>query len=141
MSRPADQVTGDGGKTMPAVETLVVGAGQAGLPVARCLTGQGADHVVVERGRVAERWRSARWESLRLLTPNWMTALPGWYYKGRDPHGFMAADEFAGHLVDYAMASQAPVECDTPVLSVHYESGQFCIATPRQTWNARAVVI
>ena len=54
---------------MHAVETLVVGAGQAGLAVSRSLTGQGADHVVVERGRIAERWRSARWDSLRLLTP------------------------------------------------------------------------
>ena len=61
---------------MHAVETLVVGAGQAGLAVSRCLTGQGADHVVVERGRIAERWRTARWDSLRLLTPSWMTRLP-----------------------------------------------------------------
>ena len=84
---PADHVTsyeetGDAGRTMHAVDTLVVGAGQAGLAVSRSLTGQGADHVVVERGRIAERWRSARWDSLRLLTPNWMSRLPGWSYPG-----------------------------------------------------------
>ena len=61
---------------MHAVETVIVGAGQAGLAVSRCLTGQGADHVVLEQGRIAERWRSSRWESLRLLTPNWMSRLP-----------------------------------------------------------------
>ena len=58
------------------VETLVVGAGQAGLAVSRCLAEHGAEHVVVERGRVAERWRTARWESLRLITPSWMSRLP-----------------------------------------------------------------
>jgi putative flavoprotein involved in K+ transport len=62
--------------TMPRVETLVVGAGQAGLAISRCLTERGTDHVVVERGQVAERWRTARWDSLRLITPNWMSRLP-----------------------------------------------------------------
>ena len=88
---------------MRAVETLIVGAGQAGLAVSRCLTGHGADHVVVERGRIAERWRSARWDSLRLLTPNWMSRLPAWSYPGPDPDGYMAAPELAGYLEDYAL--------------------------------------
>ena len=80
---------------MPAVETVIVGAGQAGLAVSRCLTGQGADHVVLEQGRIAERWRSSRWESLRLLTPNWMSRLPAWSYPGPDPDGYMTAPELA----------------------------------------------
>ena len=71
---------------MRAVETLIVGGGQAGLAVSRCLTAQGADHVVVERGRIAERWRSARWDSLRLLTPNWQTRLPGHDYAAGQQH-------------------------------------------------------
>jgi putative flavoprotein involved in K+ transport len=74
---------------MRRVETLVVGAGQAGLAVSRCLAERGADHVVVERARVAERWRTARWDSLRLITPNWMSRLPGWSYPGPDPGGYM----------------------------------------------------
>ena len=94
---------------MHAVETLVVGAGQAGLAVSRCLTAQGADHVVVERGRIAERWRSARWDSLRLLTPNWMSRLPAWSYPGPDPDGYMAAPELVGYLEDYAGSFAAPV--------------------------------
>src|ERR1700750_1006032 len=125
MSRPADQVTGDGGKTMPAVETLVVGAGQAGLPVARCLTGQGADHVVVERGRIAERWRSARWESLRLLTPNWMSRLPPLSSAGPDPDGYMAAPELVSYLEDYAGSFAAPVHENTTVELVEASGGAF----------------
>ena len=70
---------------MPTIDTVVIGAGQAGLAVSRCLTDRGVDHVVLERGRVAERWRSERWDSLRLLTPNWMSRLPGWSYDGPDP--------------------------------------------------------
>src|SRR5215510_8236291 len=95
-SRPADQGTGGGGTTVHRVETLVVGAGQAGLAVTRCLAEQGADHVVVERGR------TARWESLRLITPNWMSRLPGWSYPGTDPDGYMAAPELVGYQEDYA---------------------------------------
>ena len=70
---------------MPTIHTLVIGAGQAGLAMSRCLTDAGLDHVVLERGRIAERWRSERWDSLRLLTPNWVTRLPGWSYQGPDP--------------------------------------------------------
>jgi putative flavoprotein involved in K+ transport len=57
-------------------DTLVIGAGQAGLAMSRCLADRGVDHVVLERGRVAERWRTERWDSLRLLSPNWMSRLP-----------------------------------------------------------------
>ena len=76
---------------MRTTDTLVIGAGQAGLAMSRCLADRGVDHVVLERGRVAERWRSERWDSLRLLSPNWMSRLPGWSYTGPDPHGFMTA--------------------------------------------------
>ena len=108
---------------MHAVETLIVGAGQAGLAVSRCLTGQGADHVVLERGRIAERWRSSRWESLRLLTPNWMSRLPAWSYPGRDPDGYMTAPELAGYLEDYAGSFTAPVHENTRVELVEASVG------------------
>ena len=62
---------------MQRTDVAIVGAGQAGLAMSHCLSARGVDHVVLERGRVAERWRSERWDSLRLLTPNWMTRLPG----------------------------------------------------------------
>ena len=126
---------------MRAVETLVVGAGQAGLAVSRCLTAQGADHVVVERGRIAERWRSARWDSLRLLTPNWMSRLPAWSYPGPDPNGYMAAPELAGYLEDYAGSFAAPVHESTTVELVEASAGGLRVVTDQGTWLARNVVV
>ena len=72
---------------MPTTDTVVIGAGHAGLAVSRCLTTAGRDHVVLDRGRVAERWRSERWDSLHMLTPRWMTRLPEWRYDGPAPDG------------------------------------------------------
>src|SRR5215470_7852398 len=140
-SRPADQVTGGGGTTMHRVETLVVGAGQAGLAVSRCLAEQGADHVVIERGRIAERWRTARWESLRLITPNWMSRLPGWSYPGTDPDGYMAAPELVGYLEDYAGSFAAPVHQNTTVELVEASGRGLRVVTDRRTWLARNVVV
>jgi len=126
---------------MHAVETLIVGAGQAGLAVSRCLTAQGADHVVVERGRIAERWRSSRWESLRLLTPNWMSRLPAWSYPGPDPDGYMTAPELAGLLEDYAGSFTAPVHENTTVELVETSGGGLRVITDQRTWLARNVVV
>ena len=126
---------------MRAVETLVVGAGQAGLAVSRCLTAQGADHVVVERGRIAERWRSARWDSLRLLTPNWMSRLPAWSYPGPDPDGYMAAPELVGYLEDYAGSFAAPVHENTTVELVEAAAGGLRVVTDQRTWLARNVIV
>ena len=75
------------------IETVIVGGGQAGLALSRALSEAGCEHVVLERGRVAERWRSERWDSFRLLTPNWMTRLSGARYAGKDPDGFMNRDQ------------------------------------------------
>jgi putative flavoprotein involved in K+ transport len=127
--------------TMHKVETLVVGAGQAGLAVSRCLAGQGADHVVVERGRIAERWRAARWESLRLITPNWMTRLPGWCYSGTDPDGYMAAPELVRYLEDYAGSFAAPVHENTTVELVEAHGDGLRVVTGQQTWHACNVIV
>ena len=126
---------------MHAVETLVVGAGQAGLAVSRCLTRQGADHVVVERGRIAERWRTARWESLRLLTPNWMSRLPAWSYPGPDPDGYMAAPELVSYLEDYAGSFTAPVHENTTVELVEASGSGLRVVTDQGTWLTRNVVV
>ena len=126
---------------MRGVETLVVGAGQAGLAVSRCLTGQGADHVVVERGGIAERWRSARWDSLRLLTPNWMSRLPAWSYSGPDPDGYMAAPELVSYLEDYAGSFTAPVHENTTVELVEASGSGLRVVTDQGTWLARNVVV
>jgi putative flavoprotein involved in K+ transport len=126
---------------MHAVETLIVGAGQAGLAVSRCLTGQGADHVVVERGRIAERWRSSRWESLRLISPSWMSRLPAWSYPGPDPDGYMAAPDLVSYLEDYAASFTAPVHENTTVDLVEASGGGLRVVTDQRTWLARNVVV
>ena len=87
---------------MPQTTTIIIGAGAAGLATSRCLTDRGIDHVVIERGRVANSWKTERWDSLRLLTPNWMTRLPGFGYAGPDPDGFMTMPEVTGFLDAYA---------------------------------------
>ena len=103
---------------MTTTETIIIGAGQAGLAMSRCLTDRGVDHVVLERGRVAERWRSERWDSLRLLTPNWMSRLPGWSYDGPDPDGFMTAGEVATFFERYARSCDAPIQEQSAVESL-----------------------
>ena len=77
---------------------IVIGAGPAGLATSRCLTARGVDHVIVERGEVANSWRTERWDSLRLLTPNWMNRLPGVRSSGDDPDGFLTATEVVDRL-------------------------------------------
>ena len=123
------------------LDTIVIGAGQAGLAVSRCLGERGADHVVLERGRVGERWRSERWDSLRLLTPNWMTRLPGHTYTGPDPDGFMTSGDFVGLLERYAGAADAPVETGAAVDSVSREADGYVVRTADRTWRSRHVVI
>lgn len=101
-----------------AIETVIIGGGQAGLALSYCLTQLGHEHVVLERGRMAERWRSERWDSLMLLSPNWMTQLPGAGYHGDDPDGFASRDWVVQYLEDYAAAFQAPLRCGVNVTSV-----------------------
>jgi putative flavoprotein involved in K+ transport len=112
--------------------------------VSRCLSDLRIDHVVLERGRVAERWRSERWDSLRLLTPNWMTRLPGFAYNGPDPDEFMTAVELAVFLERYAHSFAAPVETDTSVESIEVTGGSdesFLVTTSRGLWHTRNVVL
>ncbi len=126
---------------MPTIDTIVVGAGQAGLAASRCLTARGRDHVVLERGRLGERWHSDTWDSLHLLTPNWMNTLPDWAYRGGDPDGFMSAAEFAAHLADYARSFAAPVEGDTRVDAVRRNGDGFVVDTDRGRYRAADVIV
>jgi putative flavoprotein involved in K+ transport len=121
------------------VDTVVVGAGHAGLAVSRLLTGADRDHVVLDRGRVAESWRSERWDSLRLLAPSWMCRLPGWRYDGPDQDGYLTAAELVRHLERYAAA--APVETGRDVRSVDAVDGGYRVVTHGRTWVARHVVV
>lgn len=126
---------------MPSTTVAVIGAGQAGLAVSRLLAQAGVDHVVLDRGRVAERWRAMPWRSLRLLTPNWMSRLPGWSYTGPDPDGFMTAAEVSRYLDSYAAAFVAPVVENAEVRSVRAEGGVYRIVTDAGSWTADAVVL
>jgi putative flavoprotein involved in K+ transport len=126
---------------MRRTDVVIVGGGQAGLATSRCLADAGIDHVVLERGRLAERWRSERWDSLRLLTPNWQTRLPGFRYSGPDPDGYMTAGEVVNYLEGYASSFDAPVEGDSFVTDLSPTAGGYRIVTSRGTWMARGVVI
>ncbi len=127
---------------MPTTHTLVIGAGQAGLAMSRCLTDADIDHVVLERGRAAQRWRTERWDSLRLLTPNWATRLPGWSYRGPQPSGYMTATELADYLYAYARSFDAPVREDSVVRALERSTDTgFVVRTDDATWRATNVVI
>jgi putative flavoprotein involved in K+ transport len=109
--------------------------------MSRCLSDRSIEHVVLERGRVAERWRSERWDSLRLLTPNWQSRLPGFRYQGADPDGYMTMPEVIEQFERYARASQAPVETGTSVRRVRRAAPGYQIETNRGSWRARNVVV
>ena len=126
---------------MLQTDAIIIGAGQAGLAISHCLGGLGIDHIVLERGQLAERWRSERWDSLRLLTPNWMNRLPGWSYQGTDPDGFMTASEFVAFLEQYARASAAPVVTGAAVRSVRRMASGYRVESNRGVWHAQSVVI
>ena len=126
---------------MRRAQAVVIGGGQAGLATSRCLGQAGVDHVVLERGRVGERWRSERWDSLRLLTPNWQSRLPGFRYRGSDPDGYMTMAEVAGFLERYARSFAAPVEQGTSVLAVEAAGHGYRVTTDRGDWQAPSVVI
>jgi putative flavoprotein involved in K+ transport len=129
------------GNSMRRTDAIIIGAGQAGLAMSHCLSQLSIDHVVLERGRVAERWRSATWDSLRLLTPNWMSRLPGWRYDGPEPDGFMHKAALVDYLSAYARSFRAPIEDHTIVASVRPFGAGYRVATSRGEWQARVVVM
>lgn len=126
---------------MPATTVVIVGAGHSGLAMSRRLTERSIDHVVLERGGVANSWRADRWESLRLLTPNWHTRLPGHDYDGADPDGYMSSTEVADHLDGYARAIAAPVHPAVTVTSVAPTDDGYRVTTDQGGWDAVSVVL
>ena len=115
----------------------MIGAGHAGLAMSRCLADRSIDHVVLERGEVANTWRTERWDSLRLLTPNWQSRLPGFGYRGDDPDGYRTVPEVIRFIEDYAKAIAAPVETNTRVTSVRSDGTGYLVRTDRGDWNCR----
>jgi putative flavoprotein involved in K+ transport len=126
---------------MEKVETVVIGAGQAGLALSRYLTAAEHEHVLLEQGQVAQRWRSERWDSFRLLTPNWQTRLPGHRYRGPAPEGFMRRDAVVRFFDEYAQSFSAPVMTDVRVRRVAPYAGRWRVWTSRGTYDAARVVV
>jgi putative flavoprotein involved in K+ transport len=124
-----------------AVDVVVIGAGHAGLAVSCCLTKRSIEHVVLERGEIANSWRRERWDSLRLLTPNWQSRLPGHRYGGADPDGFMTMPEVIGFIDAYARAIHAPIRTGTTVISVRAAARGYRVITDRGEWWCAAIVL
>lgn len=126
---------------MRKVTTVIIGAGQSGLAMSKQLTGYSIDHVVLERGEVANSWQKERWDSLRLLTPNWQSRLPGHEYEGDDPDGYMSMSEIVAYLKRYAEIAGAPVQSGAQVTRVGRVDGGYEVTTNQGSWRCRALVI
>jgi len=126
---------------MMQTTAVVIGAGHAGLAMSRRLTQRSIDHVVLERGEVANSWRTQRWPSLRLLTPNWQTRLPGQRYAGDDPDGYMAVADVVTTITRYAGHIGAPVRTATTVHAVRAAPRGFEIRAADEVLCARTVVL
>jgi putative flavoprotein involved in K+ transport len=112
-----------------------------GLAASRCLNARSIDHVVLERGEVANSWRRERWDSLRLLTPNWQSRLPGYQYEGTDPDGYMTMREVIDFISLFAVWSGAPVRTHTTVTCVKRTDAGYRLATTTGPLRCRTLVI
>jgi putative flavoprotein involved in K+ transport len=129
------------GSAIERFTAVVIGAGHAGLAASHFLTERSIDHVVVERGEVGNSWRSERWESLRLLTPNWLSRLPTFPYEGPDPDGYMTSREVVELIVRFSEHARAPVRTGTAVTSVQPADDGYRVTTSRGEIRARTVVV
>ena len=123
------------------VNVAIVGAGQAGLATSWYLKQSGVDHVLIEAGRVAETWRSRRWDSFCLVTPNWSVKLPGGEYDGPDPDGFMGRSELVHHFQRWSDSFRAPVKERCTVTALDADGEGFALATSAGKISARSVVV
>lgn len=123
----------------------VVGGGQAGLAMSRCLLDAGVEHVVLERYRVGHEWRESRWDSFCLVTPNWQCQLPGFPYRGPQPHGFMVKDEVVAYLESYAASFAPPLHTGVEVLRARLAPApapaRFALTTSAGELYADALVV
>jgi putative flavoprotein involved in K+ transport len=124
------------------LETVIIGAGQAGLALSYCLAQRGRPHVVLEQAaQVASAWRS-RWDNFTLVTPNWAIRLPGAHYAGPDPDGFMPRDEVVAYLEQYAAQASLPIQLNTRVTAVEPAvMGGYQVITDNGEWLAHNVVV
>ena len=123
------------------LNTLIIGAGQAGLAVSRRLQERDIPHAVLERGRVGNTWREQRWDSFRLNTPNLVNVLPGDSYEGDDPHGFARASDLVAYFEDYAERHSLPIEEGVEVTAVRPKDGGFEVEANGERRTCRNVVL
>ena len=128
--------------TVDVVETLVVGGGQAGLAMSGHLGRRGLPHLLVERHRIGERWRSERWDSLVANGPAWHDRFPGLGFTGVDPDGFPSRDQIVGYLETYARQVAAPIRCGVEVRTVRHtaDGAGFRAETSEGVIEARNLV-
>ena len=122
-------------------DTVIIGGGQAGLAMSSVLRRHGREHVVLERRRIGERWRTERWDSLRFQFPNWTVQLPECRYAGDDPDGFAHYGEILRFLEDYAASTRAPVREHTEVVGCEADDTGFVLSTTDSVLHARRVVV
>src|SRR5262245_41642335 len=125
------------------VDTLVVGAGQAGIAMSEHLSKCGLTHLVLERHRIAERWRSERWDSLVANGPAWHDRFPGMEFPDIDPDAFPSKEQVADYFVAYAKQITAPIRCGVEVREVTRLVGRagFCVDVSSGTIEAQNVVV
>jgi putative flavoprotein involved in K+ transport len=125
------------------IDTVIIGGGHAGLTMSYSLSQVGRKHVILERGRVGERWRSERWDSFHFQFPNWTIELPGYKYQCDDPDAFAPGHEVVRFLDGYADFINAPARCGVTVMSLEQASreGRYLIRTQNGTIEASTVVI
>lgn len=122
---------------------VIVGGGQAGLSLSHCLQQRGIDHLVIEKRSLVHTWRTQRWDSFCLVTPNWQCQLPGWGYTGGDPHGFMVKDQINEWLAGFVEHVKAPAVEGVTVerVSRDGERGRFSVQTDAGLYTADQVVV
>ena len=125
------------------VETVIIGGGQSGLAMSYCLSQLGREHLVLEQARVAERWRSERWDNFFFQFPNWSIKLPGYEYQGDNPDGFAPGKEIVQLIESYAVFTKAPVRCGVRVTSVQEspKAGRYLVQAGDSTIEAVNVVL
>jgi putative flavoprotein involved in K+ transport len=109
--------------------------------MSRCLADRSIDHVLLERGEVANSWKTERWDSLRLLTPNWQSRLPGFGYEGDHPDGYRTMPETIDFLERYARVISAPVRTNTTVKSVRISDARYLVKTDQGDWRCPTIVL
>ena len=126
-----------------SIDTLVVGAGQAGVAMSEHLSKLGVPHLVLERSRIAERWRTGRWDSLGANGPAWHDRFPNMTFAGVDPDGFASKEQVADYFVDYARKIEAPIRTGVEVTKVVRNAGRpgFTVETSDGTLEALRVVV